>query len=302
MEKPYDLVIVGAGSAGLTAAIYAQRAMLHTLVLEQGFAGGVITNSDLVENYPGIPSISGFDLGFKMVEHAKSLGATIINADITEMDVTEPIKKIITTKATYFTKTIIFATGAAPRFLGIEGESEFYGRGVSTCATCDGRFYKDKTAMVVGGGDVAVEDAIYLARICKKVILVHRRNALRAVKALQEKLFSLPNVEVIWDSVVTKISGTDLIESVTIENKLTQQFSTLPIDGLFIAVGMDPASQLLKGKVEMDSAGWIKTDEHCETSVKGVFAAGDVRIKPLRQVITAASDGAVAVFACEKYL
>ncbi|MGD9909703.1 MAG: thioredoxin-disulfide reductase [Candidatus Izemoplasmatales bacterium] len=298
----YDLVIIGAGPAGLGASIYASRAMLDFVFLEKWLPGGEIANTYEVENYPGINHVSGAELSDLMIKHAEELGAKIQNEGVTDVDFTGEIKKVVTRKNTYYTKTVIIATGASSRRLGVPGEDQFYGMGVSYCATCDGALYKDKVVAVVGGGDVAVEDAIYLSRMAKKVYLVHRRNELRAVKTLQEKMFPLPNVEVIWDSVITRVNGDQYVASVHIQNKLTGEEKELTVDGLFVAVGMDPNSEFLKGKVEMDSGNWILTDENCETSVKGVFAAGDVRKKLLRQVITGVADGAISVFALEKYL
>ncbi len=302
MDKIYDLVIIGAGPAGIGASIYAKRAMLDFVFLEKWMPGGEIANTYEVDNYPGIFHVSGAELSDLMIKHAEALGVSIQIEGVNDLDLSGDIKKVITRKNTYLTKTVIIATGASSRRLGVSGEDEYYGRGVSYCATCDGALYKDKVVAVVGGGDVAVEDAIYLSRMAKKVYLIHRRNELRAVATLQDKMFQLENVEVIWDSVVTSINGDDYLQSVTVENKKTNENFELQVDGLFVAVGMDPNSEFLKGKVEMDSGNWILTNEDCETNVKGVFAAGDVRKKSLRQVITGVSDGAVAVFALEKYL
>lgn len=301
-NEVYDLLIIGAGPAGITAAIYATRAMLNFALFEKAFAGGQIINTYEVDNYPGIKNVSGFELSNMLADHATTLGTQIINDDVIEIKLDEPIKKVITNNGVYSTKTIIFATGAEWRKLGVPGEDKFTGLGVSYCATCDGAFYKDKTTVVIGGGDVAVEDAIYLARMCKKVYLVHRRNELRAVKILQERLFNTENIEILWDNEVKEILGEDNVEAIKLFNNKTNEERTLIIDGVFIAIGTSPNSQLLKGQVEMDSSGSILTDEDCETSVKGVFAAGDIRKKSLRQVITAAADGAISVFACEKYL
>lgn len=298
----YDLLIIGAGPAGITAAIYATRAMLNFALFEKSFAGGQIINTYEVDNYPGIKNVSGFELSNMLADHATTLGAQIINEDVIELDLDGPIKKVKTNDNIYSAKTIIFATGAEWKKLGIPGEDKFTGLGVSYCATCDGAFYKDKTTVVVGGGDVAVEDAIYLARMCKKVYLVHRRNELRAVKILQERLFKTENIEVLWDNELKEIIGKDSVEAVKLINNKTNEEKVLNIDGVFIAVGTSPNSQLLEGKVEMDGSGSVLTDEDCETSSKGVFAAGDIRKKSLRQVITAAADGAISVFACEKYL
>lgn len=302
MEGVYDLVIIGAGPAGISAAIYANRAMLNFVLLERAFPGGQIINTYEVDNYPGIKNVSGFELSTMMVEHAQSLGVEIQTEDVVELDLTGDIKKIVTLNGVYLTKTIIFATGAKSRNLGAPGEERFSGMGVSYCATCDGAFYRGKTTAVIGGGDVAVEDAIYLSRMCKKVYLIHRRHELRAVKALQDKLFSIANIEIIWDSVVNEVGGEEFVEFVAVENKVTGEKSQIMVDGVFVAVGINPNSALVQGKLDIADGGWVITDEDCETSVKGVFAAGDVRKKSLRQVITGAADGAISVFACEKYI
>ncbi|MDD3123509.1 MAG: thioredoxin-disulfide reductase [Candidatus Izemoplasmatales bacterium] len=302
MEKILDLVIIGAGPAGISASIYAKRAMLDFVFLEKWLPGGEIANTYEVENYPGIYNVSGLELSNHMIDHAASLGVTITLEGVDQVDLSGDIKKIVTPKNTYYAKTVIVATGAAPRKLGAIGEEKYIGRGVSFCATCDGALYKNKVVAVVGGGDVAVEDAIYLSRMVKKVYLVHRRHELRAVKTLQEKMFTIPNVEVVWDSVVDEIKGDDYVSSIHTVNKVTKEELSIDVSGVFIAVGMDPNSEFLKGQIVMDDGGWIITNEDCETSLKGVFAAGDVRKKTLRQVVTGVADGAIAVFAAEKYI
>jgi thioredoxin reductase (NADPH) len=302
MDKMYDLIIIGSGPAGMAAAIYAKRAQLNFVILERTFAGGQIINTYEVENYPGIKTLSGMDLSNMFREHVESLGASIDSDDVVSLDISGKVKRVITTKNTYETKTIILATGATWKKLGAEGEEKFTGRGVSYCATCDGAFYKDKEVVVVGGGDVAVEDAIYLARICKKVYLVHRRDELRAVKGLQERLFTNKNVEILWDSELDEIYGDEFVEGVTIYNNKFKDKTNIKIDGVFVAVGTIPNSQLLNGKVEMDDNNWVITDEWCMTNVEGVFAAGDVRKKVLKQVITAASDGAIATYGAERFI
>lgn len=302
MSNVYDLIIIGSGPAGMAAAIYAKRAGLNFLLLEKTFAGGQIINTYEVENYPGVKTLSGMDLSNMFREHVESLGGSVQSEDVVEVNIDNNIKKVITSSNTYETKTIILATGASWRKLGVEGEAEFSGRGVSYCATCDGAFYKDREVLVVGGGDVAVEDAIYLARMCKKVYLAHRRDELRAVKILQEKLFDQDNVEILWDTELEKIYGKDFVEGATVFNNKTGEKKELPIEGAFIAVGTNPNSGLLEGKVEMDENKWIITDEWCMTNKDGVFAAGDVRKKVLRQVITAASDGAIAAYGVERFV
>ncbi|PKM51339.1 MAG: thioredoxin-disulfide reductase [Firmicutes bacterium HGW-Firmicutes-7] len=302
MSEIYDLVIVGAGPAGITASIYATRAMLKFVILEKSFAGGQIINTYEVDNYPGIQNVSGFDLSNMFTEHATSLGVEIKSEDVIELILDGPIKKVITSNGELQSKTIILSTGAQWKKLGVPGEDQFTGLGVSYCATCDGAFYKGKQTVVIGGGDVAVEDAIYLSRMCEKVTLVHRRNELRAVKVLQDKLLKTPNIEVIWDTELEEIFGDTSVEGVKIYNKKTGEKTTLNVSGVFIAVGTSANSELVKDQLKLDSGGWILTDEDCETSIKGVFAVGDVRKKSLKQVITAAADGAIAVFASERYI
>jgi len=299
----YDLIIIGSGPAGLTAGIYASRARLNTLVLEQNFvSGGQIIDTYEIDNYPGLPGISGMDLADKMSQHAEKLGVAIENVIVTSLDLTGPVKKVMTDDAVYEAKAVIIASGASHSHLGAPGEEEFAGHGVSYCATCDGGFYRKKDTLVVGGGDVAVEDAIYLARLCNKVYVVHRRDELRAAKVLQENLLSLPNVEMVWNSVVKTINGSDKVESVTVTNVKDGSERTIPVQGAFIAVGITPRSEFAKNHIAMDEKGYIIADETGKTSVPGVFAAGDVRGKQLRQVVTAVADGANAVTSVEKYL
>lgn len=299
----YDLIIIGSGPAGLTAGIYASRARLNTLVLEQNFvSGGQIIDTYEIDNYPGLPGISGMDLADRMSQHAEKLGVAIENVIVTSLDLTGPVKKVITDDNVYEAKTVIIASGATHSHLGAPGEEEFAGHGVSYCATCDGGFYRKKDTLVVGGGDVAVEDAIYLARLCNKVYVVHRRDELRAAKVLQENLLSLPNVEMVWNSVVRTINGTQKVESVTVTNVKDGSERTIPVQGAFIAVGISPRSEFAKNHIEMDEKGYIIADETGKTNIPGVFAAGDVRGKQLRQVVTAVADGANAVTSVEKYL
>lgn len=302
MSDILDLVIVGAGPAGMTAAIYASRAQMNFVFLEKSFAGGQITNTYEIENYPGIKMASGFELATMMREHVESFGVEIKAEDVVSVDLSQEIKEVVTTETSYRTKTVIFAMGATWKKLGLENEEVFAGRGVSYCATCDGAFYRGKKTLVVGGGDVAVEDAIYLARMCEKVYLVHRRDELRAVKVLQEKLFATPNIEVIWDSELADIQGQDFVHKAVVRNRKTQEIQEIDVDGVFIAIGSDPNTNFLNGQVEMDAGGYVVTGENCMTSVEGVFAAGDLRQKSLRQVITACGDGATAVFAAERYI
>ncbi|MCI5741598.1 MAG: thioredoxin-disulfide reductase [Lachnospiraceae bacterium] len=299
----YDVIIIGSGPAGLSAAIYAQRAKLATLVIEKApMSGGQILNTYEVDNYPGIPGVGGFDLGSKFRAHADALGCSFVTAEVREIQEEEGKKKIVTEKETYETKTLILATGATHRKLGVPGEEELMGMGVSYCATCDGAFFKGKTTAVIGGGDVALEDALFLARLCEKVYLVHRRDEFRGAKVLQERVFETENIEVVWDSVVEEIQGEDMVEKISIYNKKKEEKSELEVQGVFIAVGIQPNTEIYRNLVKMDEGGYIIAGEDGVTQTKGVFAAGDLRTKQLRQVITAASDGANAVTSVEKYL
>lgn len=300
----YDVIIIGTGPAGLAAAIYGTRARLNMLVLEQNFmSGGQVVNTYEVDNYPGLPGISGMDLSLKFREHAEKLGTKFVRAKVEKITVKEDGTRIVETQSgTYETKTIILATGAHHRLLNVPGEENLSGMGVSYCATCDGAFYKGSDVAVIGGGDVAVEDAIFLARGCRKVYVVHRRDELRAAKSLQEKLLSLPNVELVWDSVVESIDGEEQVDAVCLRQQKDGSRRVLQVDGVFVAVGVTPDSGLLKGIVELDENGYILADETCKTSVPGIYAAGDVRKKPLRQIITAAADGANAITGVEQYL
>lgn len=302
MSETLDLIIIGAGPAGIAAGIYASRAQLSFVLLEKSFAGGQIVNTYEIENYPGIKSTSGFELSTMFREHAEELGVEFKSEEVQEILLDSTLKKVITNSETYEARTVILATGASWRKLGSEGEDKFSGLGVSYCATCDGAFYRQKVTAVVGGGDVAVEDAIYLARLCKKVYLIHRRGELRAVKVLQEHLFKIDNIEILWHHEVDEIVGDQSVSQLQVHNNKTQEARTLDVDGVFVAVGSTPNSQLVASQVELDQKGWIKTNEDCETSVPGVFAAGDLRVKSLRQVLTAASDGAISVFAAEHYM
>ena len=303
MEKIYDLIIIGSGPAGLTAAIYAQRAKLETLVIEASYvSGGQVVNTYEVDNYPGLPGISGMDLGTTLRNHADRMGGAFVRERVKELELEGDIKTVRTQKNEYRTKTLILAMGASHRKLGVPGEDTFGGLGVSYCATCDGAFFKGKVTAVVGGGDVAVEDAIFLARGCEKVYLIHRRDSLRAAAILQERLLALPNVEVVWNHVVKEIQGMDQVEALLLENAQTGAEQKLAVDGCFIAVGILPNSELVQGKLELDGAGYIVAGENGVTSVPGVFAAGDIRTKQLRQIITAASDGANCVTSAQNYL
>ncbi len=303
MENQYDVIITGSGPAGLTAGIYAVRAGLKTLLIERYGAGGQILNTYEVDNYPGLPGITGAELGMKMQEHLEKYEVDTVTAEVTSIDFKERDNKVITDNGTFTGKCIILATGNSPRKLGIPGEEGLTGAGVSYCATCDGAFFRKRTVAVVGGGDVAVEDAIFLARGCEKVYLVHRRNELRAAKILQKALFDLPNVEVVWDSIPKEILGADegVVKGLSIENVKTGERSVLDVAGVFIATGNDQNSSYTDA-VKKDEKGYIIADESCATSLPGVFAAGDIRTKRLRQVSTAVADGANAVYSVQEFL
>ena len=298
----YDIIILGSGPAGLSAAIYAQRARLSTLLIEEKpLSGGQILDTYEVDNYPGLPGITGFEMGQKFRAHADRLGAEVVNAQVLSVRL-DGEKKIVTTqKGVYEAKTLIIATGAKHRRLGIPGEDKLVGMGVSYCATCDGAFFKGKTVAVVGGGDVALEDALFLARGSEKVYLVHRRDQFRGAKILQEKVKEASNIEPVLDSVVTEIKGEGQVSSILLNSK-NGESRELEVQGVFIAVGIEPNSSAVKDLVAQNAGGYIVAGEDTKTSVEGVFAAGDVRTKQLRQVLTAAADGANAVTSAEKYI
>jgi thioredoxin reductase (NADPH) len=304
MSDILDVVIIGSGPAGLSAAVYAMRAQLKTLVIEKNpMSGGQIINTYEVDNYLGLPGINGFDMGMKMREHAEKLNTPFITNEVVNVDIEDKIKVITCVDGTVIkTKTILIATGANNRKLGLRAETTLVGKGVSYCATCDGAFYRDKVVAVVGGGDVAVEDAIFLARGSKQVYVIHRRDSLRATKILQEELFALPNVTFVWDSAVEDILGEDHVEKIRVNNIKTNESEDIDVDGVFVAIGTNPVSEVFEGLVEMNDGKYIVADENCETSQKGIFVAGDIRTKQLRQVITAASDGANAITSIDRYL
>lgn len=302
MEKVYDLIIIGSGPAGLSAAIYAQRAKLDTLVIEKEMmSGGQVLTTYEVDNYPGLPGISGFDLGMKFREHAEKLGTVFAVERVLGIEADGADKKVVCEDEIFRARTVLIASGAIHRKLGVPGEEELTGMGVSYCATCDGAFFRNKVTAVVGGGDVALEDAIFLSRLCKKVYLIHRRGELRGARSLQETVFHQENIEILWDTVVQEIQGKIQVESLKLENKKTGEESRLEVQGVFIAVGIIPNSQEFQGIVNMNQ-GYILAGEDCRTSTEGIFAAGDVRDKQLRQIITAAADGANAVTSVERYL
>ncbi len=298
----YDLIIIGSGPAGLSAAVYARRAALSVLVLEKmPMSGGQVLNTYEVDNYLGIPGVNGFDLGMRFREHAERMGARFVQAQVVGVTDGDGKKTVHTKGGDYEARAVILASGAVHRRLEVPGEAELAGRGVSYCATCDGAFYRGKVTVVVGGGDVAAEDAIFLARGCEKVYVVHRREQLRAARILQERLFALQNVEMVWNSTVERIEGQEKVTGVLVRDKGGQE-RVLKADGIFIAVGIVPETAAFKGLASMDEDGYLIAGEDCATDVPGIFAAGDIRKKKLRQIITAAADGANAAVAAEGYL
>lgn len=298
-----DMIIIGSGPAGLTAAIYAARAGLDALVLEKApMSGGQITNTEQVDNYPGLYGIGGFEMGMKFREHAEAMQAKFAEAEALSIAKQEDFFTVATKEQTYETKTIILAGGTTYAQLNVEGEAQWKGRGVSYCATCDGAFFRNRVTAVVGGGDVAVSDALFLSKMCSRVYVIHRRDNLRAAENLQKKLFSLPNVEVLWDSEVKKIAGSDHLEQIQIANKKTGEKTVLSVDGVFVAVGIRPQSEAFADLVKTDENGYFVAGEDCRTNIEGIYAVGDIRTKKLRQVITAAADGANAVASAREYL
>ena len=309
MSKIYDVIILGAGPAGLSAGLYAGRARLSTLIIEKGQDGGQIAQTDEIENCPGqmVEGESGRSLVARMSEQAAKFGAERCTDVIKSVDFSGEIKKIVGSKGEYEAKTVIIATGAFPRPIGCENEGKFTGRGISFCATCDASFFEDYDVYVVGGGDSAVEEAMYLTKFARKVTIIHRRDQLRAAKSIQEKAFANPKISFIWDSVVKRVDGKALLDTMTIQNVKTGEETVIHADakdgvfGLFGFIGYQPNSQLFDGIIEMDN-GYIVTDADMRTNIPGVFAAGDIRVKSLRQVITAAADGAIAAVQAEHYI
>lgn len=299
----YDIIIIGSGPAGLSAAIYAQRACLDTIVIEKnGISGGQVLNTWEVDNYPGFLGVTGFELSRQFREHANKLGARVVQDEVVQVELSGNVKKVVCEEETYEARCVILASGAHHRTLEVPGEEELRGAGVSYCATCDGAFFRGRTVAVVGGGDAALEDAIFLARMCEKVYIVHRRDKLRGAKRLQERLQALENVEFVWNSETAAIEGNGQVEALRLRQTKTGEERRLDVDGVFIAVGIAPESELYAGQLELDEQGYIRADESGQTSVPGVFAAGDVRTKALRQILTAASDGANCVASAERYL
>lgn len=300
----YDVVIIGGGPAGLTAGLYASRARLKVLLLEGMIVGGQMMTTDIVENYPGFPQgISGAELTTIMEEQAKRFGLMTEMGEVIGLEVVGDKKLVKALERDYQAEAIIVCTGTEYRKLGIPGEAGFTGRGVSYCATCDGAFFKDSKIVVVGGGDSALTEALFLTKFAKEITIIHRRDALRATKIYQERAFANPKIDFLWNSVVEEIKGNQTVESILVKNVISGEITEVPAEGVFMFIGIEPKTAFLKGVVEMDESGYIAVDEsNLQTSVKGIFAAGDARKKLLRQVATAVGDGATAAFAAEKYL
>ncbi len=302
VNKMYDLIIIGSGPAGLSAAIYAKRAGLNLLVLEKNpMSGGQILNTYEVDNYLGMPGINGFDMGQAFRKHAEELEVPFKTAKVLSLEDQGDRKIVHTRKEDYESRAVLLATGAVHAQLGVPGEEELSGMGVSYCATCDGAFFKGKCVAVVGGGDVALEDAAYLARTCEKVYLIHRRDELRGAQILQERLKALPNVEILYSHIVKGIQGEDAVESLALENVKTGEQSTLSVAGVFVAVGIHPDTELLQGLASCDESGYVLAGEDGATDCPGIFVAGDIRRKPLRQIVTAVADGANAAVSADMY-
>ena len=303
MEHVYDMIIIGGGPAGYTAALYAARAGLEVAVIEKMSIGGQMALTDIIDNYPGFEEgVEGFTLGMKMQAGAERFGAKTVYAEVTRVDLEGDVKRVVTTDDVYFTRTVVIATGAAPRTLGIAGEERLIGRGLHYCAHCDGRFYKGKEGMVIGGGNTAAADALYLSHLASKVTVVHRRDTLRATRIYHEPLMKAENVEFLWDSAVVDYTVDTRVNGAKVKNLKTGEITEVACDGIFVSIGRKPNTALFEGQIELDPAGYIVADETTKTNIPGVYAVGDVRTKALRQVVTAVGDGAVAVHFAEEYL
>ncbi len=302
-EKLYDVIIAGAGPAGMTAAVYASRANLDTLMIERGVPGGQMADTEDIENFPGFENVLGADLSNKMFEHSKKFGAEYTYGSISNVEDHGDYKVVIAGDKQYKTKTLIITTGAQYRKLGIEGEAELTGRGVSYCAVCDGAFFKDRDLIVIGGGDSAVEEGIYLTRFANKVTIVHRRDELRAQKIIQERAFANDKIDFIWNTIPKSINSTDgKVSSVTLHNQETGETYDHEIPGVFVYIGLDPLGEPFKSLGIVDEEGYIPSNENMETSIPGVYAAGDIRVKELRQIVTATGDGSIAAESAQKYI
>jgi thioredoxin reductase (NADPH) len=301
--KIYEVIIIGGGPAGLTAGLYTSRSRFNTLLIEIGLLGGQMTTTEVIENYPGFPQgINGDELSRLMEEQAKRFGLEVVSEEVVEVKLEGERKLVKTDESTYLCEALIICTGTEYRKLGIPGEKEFTGKGVSYCATCDGAFFKDSQIVVVGGGDSALTEALFLTKFAKELTIIHRRDALRGTKIYQERVLSNPKIKMLWNSVVQRIKGDSIVRSIVIKNVKTGEIDEFNTEGVFLFVGVSPRTQFLKNLITFDEAGYIVTDENCETSIKGIFAAGDCRKRLLRQIATAVGDGATAAFATEKYL
>ncbi len=303
MNHIYDVIIIGGGPAGYSAALYTARAGLDTLVVEKAAPGGQMALTDIIDNYPGFnEGVDGFTLGMNMQMGAERFGAKTEYAQVISVDFSEKIKKLTTSSGELYAKSVIIATGADPRKLGIEGEDALVGKGLHYCAHCDGRFYKNKVAIVVGGGNSAVSDALYLSHLCERVIVIHRRDTLRATKIYHEPLMKAENVEFMWDSAIDSYLVDGRITGAKVKNLKTGNVTEVKCDGIFVSIGRQPITDIFNGQIDIDSYGYVIADESTKTNIEGVFVAGDVRTKALRQVVTAASDGAVAAHYAEEYI
>lgn len=302
-QKTYDVIIIGGGPAGLTAGLYTARARLSTLLIESGLLGGTMTTTELIENYPGFPQgIMGADLSQLMEDQARRFGLTVINEEVLKVSTEEDKRLVRTSESDYYSEGLIISTGTEYRRLGIPGEETYIGKGVSFCATCDGAFFRDSRIVVVGGGDSALTEGLFLTKFAKEVTIIHRRDALRATKIYQERALANPKIKFLWNSLVQEIKGGKTVQSIVVRDVKTNEMKEVETEGVFLFVGISPKTQFVRGLVKMDEGGHILTDENCETSVEGIFAAGDCRQKLLRQIVTAVGDGATAAFGVEKYL
>ena len=301
--KIYEVIIIGGGPGGLTAGLYTSRARLSTLLIESALFGGQMTTTELIENYPGFPQgITGDELSRLMEEQAKKFGMETVTEEVVKVSLEGDMKSVQTYESTYLCEALILCTGTEYRKLGVPGEKEFSGRGVSYCATCDGAFFRDCEIIVVGGGDSALTEALFLTKFAKQVTIIHRRDALRGTKIYQERVLASPKIKMLWNSVVQEIKGDSIVRSIIVKNVKTGEVKEFNTEGVFLFVGLLPRTEFLKCLIALDEAGYIITDENCETSVEGIFAAGDCRKRLLRQIATAVGDGATAAFAAEKYL
>lgn len=303
MDKVYDMIIVGGGPGGYTAALYAARAGLEVLIIERLSAGGQMNLTRIIDNYPGFPEgIEGFMLSMNMQQQAERFGAKTKYAEVLKLELDADVKSVQTNEGSYLTKTVVISTGANPRQLGVARENEMIGRGVAYCAHCDGGFYRGKTVIVAGGGNSAAAEALYLSRIAKEVILVHRRDSLRATQIYHKPLMEAANIRFVWDSEIVELLGEDVLSGVKVQNRKSGEGSVLEAQGLFVSIGRKPATELVKDQLTLDEAGYIMVGEDTRTSIPGVYAVGDVRVKELRQIVTAVADGAMAAHAAEGYL